>query len=447
MPIPIILPKFDPGHTRSEILQWLVGEGESVRAGDPLCEVETDKVNMEVEAPQDGTLAGIRYPVGSVAPATEVIAYLLLPGESTADLPGAPASAVAAAPAPSGSTAPPVDERKVAASPVAQRVAREKNLDLTGLTGSGVGGRIMRRDVEQQSSAPAGKTRATPAAKRLARAHGVDLAALAGSGPRGRVQAADVEAAAAAAIVPVEMPAPMPTPAVDAGQRTEKGQQTEKLSGMRKRIAERLQFSYQTAPHIYVEMPVDATALLTLRRDIEADGDALSMTALLVKACAWTLQRHPRLNATIDGEMITLWESVNIGVAVALDAGLIVPVIHQAESLGLGAVQARSADLIERARRGSLSPGEVTNGTFTISNLGMFGVSRFTAIINPPQVAILAVGRIDKIFVPDAHDQPVLRPQMTLTLAVDHRVVDGADAARFLVDLRKVLEQPVRLVW
>lgn len=439
MPIPIILPKFDPGHTRSEILQWLVGEGESVRAGDPLCEVETDKVNMEVEAPQDGTLAGILYPVGSVAPATEIIAYLLLPGESTADLPGAPASAVTAAPASSGATAPPVDERKVAASPVAQRVAREKNLDLTGLTGSGVGGRIMRRDVEQQSSAPAGKIRATPAAKRLARAHGVDLAALAGSGPRGRVQAADVEAAAA--VIPVETPAPVPPPVTDAGQRTEK------LSGMRKRIAERLQFSYQTAPHIYVEMPVDATALLALRRDIEADGDSLSMTALLVKACAWTLQRHPRLNATIDGEMITLWESVNIGVAVALDAGLIVPVIHDAAALGLGAVQGRSADLIERARRGSLSPGEVTNGTFTISNLGMFGVSRFTAIINPPQVAILAVGRIDKIFVPDAHDQPVLRPQMTLTLAVDHRVVDGADAARFLVDLRKVLEQPVRLVW
>ncbi len=180
---------------------------------------------------------------------------------------------------------------------------------------------------------------------------------------------------------------------------------------------------------------------------MKASGETASVTAVLVRACAWALKRHPRLNATLSGDELTFHSTPNIGIAVALEAGLIVPVIHAADKLGLVEIQARSRDLIERARDARLEPGEVSAGTFTISNLGMFGVSRFTAILNPPQVAILAVGRVSKQFVPDEHDQPVLRPMMNLVLSVDHRVIDGADAARFLDDLRKVLEQPLRLLW
>ena len=184
-----------------------------------------------------------------------------------------------------------------------------------------------------------------------------------------------------------------------------------------------------------------------MRQAMKAEGNAFSVTTLLVKVCAWVLRKHQRLNATLIDDVVTIHPAVNMGIAVALDQGLIVPVIHRAGQMGLGAIQATSADLIARARAGRLEPGDVSGGTFTISNLGMFGVSRFTAIINPPQVAILAVGGITRQFVPDENDQPVLRPMMNLVLSVDHRVVDGADAARFLDDLRKTLEQPLRLLW
>jgi pyruvate dehydrogenase E2 component (dihydrolipoamide acetyltransferase) len=265
-----------------------------------------------------------------------------------------------------------------------------------------------------------------------------------GSGPRGRIQAADVQTALhqqplSPTPLPGEGAQPQPTQA-DAPTLV-------KLEGMRKTIATRLQQSYQTAPHIFFDAQVDMTAIDALRAKIKARDEKLSVTAVVVKACAWALRRHPWLNATLDGEQIALWPTANIGVAVALDAGLIVPVVHHAERLGLAAIQAKVDELADRARRNTLHINDMVDGTFTVSNLGMYGVDRFTAIINPPQVGILAVGRTQRLFVPDEHEQPTLRSFMTITLSADHRVVDGAQAAHFLQDLRSVLEDPALLAW
>ncbi|MCB9450380.1 MAG: 2-oxo acid dehydrogenase subunit E2 [Anaerolineaceae bacterium] len=444
MPVEIILPKFGFTLETAEIVKWLKQDGDGVRAGDPVCEVTTDKVNMEVEAPEDGTVFGLLYPEGATVPVTEVIAYLLRPGEERpAMLPAAKAAALAATTAPvAAESAPVVAARDVAASPVAQRVAVSAHVDLSGVQGTGPNQRIMRRDVEAAMSAPAGvagKVRATPAARHLAEQNNFDLATVAGSGPHGRVQATDVQAALA-------KPAPLPA----APQPTVVGADTPqivKLEGMRRTIATRLQKSFQTAPHIFFDAQIDMTGIERLRQTLKARNEKLSVTAIVIKACALTLLRHPWLNATLDGDDIALWPSANIGMAVALDAGLIVPVIHHADALRLNEIQRQVDALAGRARNNTLQVNDMVDGTFTVSNLGMFGVDRFTAIINPPQVAILAVSRTMQQFVPDENGQPVLRSLMTITLSADHRVVDGALAANFLQDLRVILEEPALLAW
>jgi pyruvate dehydrogenase E2 component (dihydrolipoamide acetyltransferase) len=241
--------------------------------------------------------------------------------------------------------------------------------------------------------------------------------------------------------------------ALAAGDGGAKGDmpQAVRLEGMRKTIAARLQKSFQTAPHIFVEVSVDVRGIEALRARIKARGEKLSVTAILVRACAGALLRHPYVNATLtsapDGDTVALWPTANIGVAVALEDGLVVPVIHHAERGSLRAIQGTLDTLAERARTNSLHLNDVADGTFTISNLGMYGVDRFTAIINPPQVAILAVGRAIRQFVPDDDGKPVLQTTMALTLSADHRAVDGATAAKFLIDLKGVLEEPALMAW
>lgn len=464
MPVPIILPKFGFTLETADIVQWLKREGDSVRAGDPICEVTTDKVNMEVEAPEAGTLFGILYEAGATVPVTEVICYLLRPGEEMPpNLPVPPQHSAPdrredaeklsdAAANHAGSRA----ARTISATPVAQRVAEAAHLDLSQVQGSGPGNRIMRKDVESALEQAPGKVRATPAARHLAAQIGVDLTTLAGSGPRGRIQTADVQAAAAQQTyaAPLEA-APAAAAARDsaapdaaASLITAAGQPRKvRLEGMRRTIATRLQKSFQTAPHIFFDAQIDMSGIERLRTTVKARGEKLSVTAILVKACANVLLRHPWLNATLEDETINLWPTANIGVAVALDAGLIVPVVPNAERLALREIQGKVDDLAARARANALKISDMLDGTFTISNLGMYGVDRFTAIINPPQVGILAVGRSARQFVPDANDQPVLRTFMTVTLSADHRVVDGAQAAQFLQDLRGVLEEPSLLAW
>ncbi len=438
----VIMPKFSMTQETGTIITWLKEAGETVEKGDPIAEVETDKVNMEVEAPADGILAGLRYGPGDVVPVTEVIAYILAEGEALPEGEPPPAQPEAAPPT-SAQGAP------VSASPLAQRIAAAEGVDLADVPGTGPGGRVTRSDVERYLEAgerPAdgrgdhGRVRATPAARRIARESGVELAAVSGSGPRGRVQAADVAQQAAQVPPPDRLAPPPEAPAPEIIP----------LQGMRRTIAERMQASYQQAPHILFTRKIDMSAAIAFREFANQrtpEGDpTVSMTALIVQAVAWTLRQHPAVNAWFRHDQIERVPEVHIGVAVALEEELIVPVVHHADRKGLHQIGADVAGLAERARAGQLRPDDVTGGTFTVSNLGMFGIDHFTAIINPPQVAILAVGRIAKRFVPDENDQPVVRPLMTVTLAVDHRALDGAMAARFVTTLREALENPATLL-
>ncbi|MEW6504813.1 MAG: 2-oxo acid dehydrogenase subunit E2 [Chloroflexota bacterium] len=462
----VIMPKFGFTQETAEIVRWLKKEGDAVEAGDPIAEVTTDKVNMEVEAPASGILADLRYKEGDVVPVTEVICTILAPDEKWPS-PSAPATQAVQPAAPAveapDTTPQPVEEApsSVKATPLAERIAREMGVSLTEIQGSGPGGRITRSDVEAALSRKgAGKVRAVPAARRLAREAGVELSQVQGSGPAGRVQSADVQRFLA------EQPAARPSePAkpvevsesavvTPVQQPLQAGIQVLPLAGMRRTIAQRLQKSAQEAPHINLEIRVDVTRAEALRAKANQQrGEGLprvSLTAVLAKAVTWALKRHPYLNAWLQsssqGEQIVLIQQVNLGIAVALPEGLIVPVVRQAEEKGLLQLAEEMDDLTRRARENRLRPEEVMDGTFSISNLGMFGVERFTAIINPPQVAILAVGAVRKEVIADENDQVVIRPMLTLTLCADHRVVDGAVAAAFLRDVKTVLEDPQLMV-
>lgn len=453
----VILPKFGFTLESSRIVRWLVSEGDSVREGDPLCEVETDKVNMEVEATADGIVAGIQYPAGADVPVTNVICYILKPGETPDSIPapermGADA-AEAAASLPTPAQQPPTlaaqkaaNGAPINASPLAVRIAEEHGIDLASVVGSGAGGKITRADVEALIAKAHEKPRATPAARRLAAENAVDLRTVSGSGPRGRVQGADVAAVIAQkpAIAPASHPEPHPESTVTAPANDKR---VIKLEGMRRTIAARMQQSFQQAPHTFFEANIDTAGIDALRAKLKARGEKLSVTSMIVKACAWALKRHPYLNATLIGDEIILWSDCNIGVAVALENGLIVPVVRRADAKSLQTIQTEIDDLAARARSNSLRLNDLADGTFTVSNLGMYGIDRFTAIINPPQVAILAVGRAVRQFVPDDSGDPVAKSLVSLMLSADHRAVDGAQAAQFMADLRLALEDPVLLLW
>lgn len=462
----VIMPKFGFTQETAEIVRWLKKAGEPVEAGEPIAEVTTDKVNMEVEAPTSGILADLRYQEGDVVPVTEVIAYILAPGEQAPE-PAEVAQSGAPAPSVVETVASPAQEQSqmaVKATPLAERIAREAGLELQGIQGSGPSGKITRRDVEAVlSRQPRGKVRAVPAARRLAREAGVALTEVMGSGPDGRVQSADVQrylASRQAAAVettlaaPAKAPQPAPMTSVTVESIPPMAFQAVPLTGMRRTIAQRLQKSAQDAPHINLEIRVDVTQAEALRakanRQRSETQPKVSLTVVLAKACAWALKRNPYLNAwlqsTPQGEQILLLQQVNLGIAVALDEGLIVPVVRQAETKGLLQLAQEIEDLSQRARQNRLRPEEVADGTFTLSNLGMFGIERFTAIINPPQVAILAVGTVRKEVLADENDQVVIRPMLSLMLCADHRVVDGAVAAAFLRDLKTVLEDPQLMV-
>jgi len=432
MATPVIMPKIEMAQEKATVIEWLKKEGDQVEKGDPLLEVETDKVTMEVEAPASGTLAGLRGEPGDRIPVTETIAYVLEPGE---ELPGE-------VPVEEG---PPAAEavEEPQATPVARRLAEAEGVDLRRMEGTGPDGRITKSDVEAALEKPedtaaedvAGRVRATPAARRIAREEEVDLSAVSGSGPRGRVQADDVRAFSEAR---EEAPAP--------------AAEVVPLEGMRRTIAGRMTESYQTAPHITFTIEVDMGAFEEARARLNArarasDAPHVTVTALLVKTVAWALERHPWLNSTLQDEEIHLLQDVNVGVAVALEAGLIVPVVHHADEKGVSEIAAEVEDLTTRARENRLRPSDVAEGTFTVSNLGPFGIENFTAIINPPEAAILAVGTVRRRFVPDEAGNPVARPLMKMTLSADHRVVDGATAASFLRDLREALESPALLLW
>jgi pyruvate dehydrogenase E2 component (dihydrolipoamide acetyltransferase) len=489
MPTPVIMPKFEMAQETGTVARWIKGEGDVVAKGDVLLEVDTDKVTMEVEATAAGILSGITAPAGKVVPIGEPIAYILGPQDKQAPAP----SGQAPAKGPAQSPAPTVAPTGPKATPLAERIATANGVDLSGVPGTGPQGRVTREDVENalaksgngdQQKASDGKVRAVPAARRLARELNIDLAQVTGTGPEGRIQSSDVQSyrtshvadqqavTAASALLPPQAV----TPAVAAAQPAAPAEEAQPktaaapglgiavrrlvpLTNVRRTIAERMTASTREAPQFTVSVDVDMTRAQAFVEDLNvgagktgragaesrADGSApkITLTTFLVKACAWALAQYPAANAMFDpAGQIVEWADVNVGVAVAAEQGLLVPVIHNAGQLGIREIAARLAELAGRAREGRLRLEDIQGGTFTLSNLGMFGIDRFEAILNPPQAAILAVGRVAKRAMVTADDQIKVLPMASLTLTADHRVLDGAGGAQFLALIQKVLEHP-----
>lgn len=451
------MPALGMAQETGTLLTWHKREGDTVNKGELLMTVATDKTDVEIEAPASGVLRGVTLKEGEDAPVGQVIAWLLAAGEA---IPGAKQNGPAAPPTPAAPAAQPAaaPTASLPATPVAARMAAEHGIDLRLIKASG--DRIQKEDVlaylaEQDkpaqpatSSTGNGKVLASPKARRLATEQGVDLASLTGSGPDGAIIAADVLAAAQAkpiAAPVVAEPAPisqslnLPSPVSQAAEAIP-------MSRPWRIMAQRLQQSWTTVPHFYLERDVNASALGQWRKALQARSSTkITYSDLMVKTVAAALRKHPRLNASWQNEQIIGNAEINVGLAVAVEDGLLVPVVHNADRLGLAEIAARRIDLVEKAQNGKLPPADLTNGTFTISNLGMFGVERFNAIVNPPQAAILAVGAIVERVVP-VNGQPAVQPMMTLTLSCDHRIVDGARAAQFLQTLVGYLEDPLSIL-
>jgi pyruvate dehydrogenase E2 component (dihydrolipoamide acetyltransferase) len=429
----VIMPKFGFTQEESEIIEWLKKEGETVEKGDPIATVSTDKLSMEVEAPESGILSGVRYKAGDIVPVTKIIAFILQPGESLPEIQDSIEPSQAAE-----KTIKPEPDAGGNATPVALRMMQDAGVAATAIQGTGADGKITKTDVEeyltqQTTGKSAGKVAATPAARRVAAESDTELASITGSGPKGRIQEVDVRKAVSSTPQSISIHAPAEVTRIP-------------LKGVRRIIAENMARSMREAPHMTLQIDVNMNAAAELReltaRKINSMIQKFTYTALLTKVVAWALVLHPKLNSRLEENEIVLLPYVHMGVAVAVPEGLIVPVIKNADQKGTYQISDELRDITERARGNKLVPDDLEGGTFTISNLGMYGIDRFTAIINPPQTAILAVGNIVDRFVPDENKNPVLKPIMTITASADHRVVDGAEVAEFLADVKKGLENP-----
>ncbi len=413
----VIMPALGMAQETGTLLQWLKSPGDTVAKGEPLMEVETDKANVEVEAPASGILSNVSAQPGDVIPVGQTIALIVAPGETTAK------DGQGSAPKP------------IAATPLAQRVAAEHNVDLSQIKPKG--DRIQKDDVldfVHAKSQGDGRRLASPKARRLAQERGLDLSVIAGSGPAGAVLAADVIAAQA--------PAPIAVAPIEAAVAPE----TLGVSRIWRVMAERVSQAWTTIPHFYLLREVNAARLIAWRDDVQKRlTEKITYTDLLVKLTAAALRQHSRLNASWQKDAIVLNADIHIGLATAVAEGLIVPVIHHADQLNLSQLAGQRTELIAKAQANKLSLDDLTGGTFTISNLGMYGVDAFNAIINPPQAAILAVSRIADRVVP-LNGQPAVQPMMTFSLSCDHRVVDGARGAQFLQTLAELVEDPLRLL-
>jgi pyruvate dehydrogenase E2 component (dihydrolipoamide acetyltransferase) len=445
MPTNVIMPALELAQESGKVLRWLKAPGDRVQKGEPLVEIETDKITTEIEAPGSGILRDVTAREGEVVPVGQTIAVI---GEEVGAAAGrgtAVAVTAGAGPAPraDGATA-------VKASPLARKIAEQHGVDLAQVKASG--GTIQKADVlayvESRKTAPAGNgsgarlAPASPKARRLAAERGLDIGALLGSGPGGAVLAADVTAAARPA---AQVPAPSVAVAPSA-PRVEAPSGAPGVSNVWRIMAERMTASWTTAPHFYLVREVNVNRLTTWRERASKQTSArITYTDLLVKLVASTLVRHPAVSASWKDGAIVRHAEVNIGLAVAIDDGLIVPVIHRADTLSLTEIATRREDVVTRGQAGKLRPADIQGGVFTISNLGMYGVDAFNAIVNPPQAAILAVGRIaDRVVA--VNGQPAVQPTMVLTLSCDHRALDGARAAQFLSTLAELVEEPLALL-
>ncbi len=445
MPTTVIMPALELAQETGKVIKWLKNPGDAVTKGEPIVEIETDKVTVEIEAPAAGVLRDVTAQPGDVVPVGKTIALIFAAGEAGGAASPAPAAAPARAMATPSPAAPvgqsPAAASGVRASPLARKLAEQHGVDLASIKTPS--GRVEKADVmayveSQKPSAGNGTAgriaAASPKARRLAAERGMDLRALQGSGPGGAVLAADIPAAAPAAQRAVAAPTAQ-RPAAAAG-----------VSNVWRIMAERMTASWTSAPHFYLVREVTVSRLVTWReRASKQTGVRITYTDLLVRLVAATLAQHPRVNGSWKDGTIVQHAEINIGLAVALDDGLVVPVLHRADTLSLAEIAARREDLVTRAQAGKLRPADIQGGSFTISNLGMYGVDAFNAIVNPPQAAILAVGRIaDRVVA--VGGQPAVQPTMVLTLSCDHRALDGARAAQFLGVLAEVVEEPLTLL-
>lgn len=446
----VIMPKQGLMMEEGTITSWLKKEGEAVTAGEPLFEMETDKLTITMDAEASGTLLKILHPEGDVVPITQPIAVLGEPGEDVSALVGgdaAPAQAAApaeAAPTPAAEApAAPAVERapgeRVFSSPRARLRAEENGVDIAAVPGSGPDGLVIERDVNAYM---ANKPAVTPLAANIAKAQGVDLSGVTGSGSNGKIKVFDLPGGS-----PAAAPAAQESPAAVQQSR---GTHTEKMSGMRKAISRNMLASKETNAQTNHRIKVDMTAAIALRKQYKDLGIKISYNDIIVRACAKALADMPIVNASVEGDSILYHDYVNVGTAVSVPGGLIVPVIKDADIIGLSGIAARSAALIEKAREGRLTDADYHGGTFTVSSLGMFDLDDFVAIINPPESAILAVGKIAKtpVVVTDeeGEDAIVIKSMCALCLSYDHRIIDGAEAAKFLQKVKNYLQNPILLI-
>ncbi len=434
MSINILMPALSPTMTEGKLAKWHVNVGDAVKSGQVICEIETDKATMEVEAVDEGKVGQIVVPEGTEGvKVNAVIAILLEEGESEVPKGAAPAPApTAAAPAAAAAPAKPAPAAAPAAAPAPKPAGAPSPQPVTMPSG----GRIF----------------ASPLAKRIAADKGLDLATLKGSGPNGRIVKVDVEAAKPGAAAPKPAAAPAPRPAPPAGAQpvfVAPGDTRVPHTSIRKVIARRMLESKQTVPHFYLTVDLEIDALLAARQAINAvaekKGTKVSVNDMVIKACAKALRDHPECNASWTEEEMIQYGAVDISVAGATDRGLITPIVRNADLKGLAQIATEMKDLAARAKTGKLKLEEFQGGGFTISNLGMFGINSFAAIINPPQAMILAIGMGEERAVV-RKGQVVARNMMSCTLAVDHRVVDGAMGAQFLQTLRAYVEQPASML-
>lgn len=442
----VILPALGMSQDTGKILQWFKREGDHVAKGEPLVEVETDKAAVEIEAPAEGVLARVSASAGEDVPVGQVIAAILsgdevVPGNAPRSTPEtAPRAALSTSVIPAGGSS----QTPIVASPLATRIANEHHLDLRQVRTDGR--RIQKADVlsylqSQAQSAQNGARLqpASPKARRLAAEQGIDLAEISGSGPGGAVLAADVLASAPPAL-------PASARAQEAPETNAGVSQELSLGTIWRVMAQHTTQSWTSVPHFYLMREVNVTRMIAWREQaVKQGGEKVTYTDLLVKVVAAALRKHPRVNASWRDGKVTQHVDIHVGLAVAIEDGLVVPVIRHADTLGLATIAQQRKELVQKAQARKLRPQDISDGTFTISNLGMYGVDAFNAIISEPQAAILAVGRIAERVVP-VNGQPAVQPMIVLTLSCDHRVIDGARGAQFLETLVAFIEEPLGLL-
>ena len=459
----VIMPQLGLTATEGTVVKWLKQEGDKVKKAQPLVEVQTDKVNFEVEAPEEGILLKIVAPEGTIVPVTNLLGWIGEPIEGdrensqSGDLAtpqGATANGTAVLNAPREQAFP-------KSSPAARKLAREHGIELAEITGTGPRGRIVAEDVQRLIEKDLGiplveeEVRASPLARNLAKGLGIDLSTVTGTGPRAAITKEDVELAArmpkteargAAQLSQTTQPSPRPT----MPKESDLASTSVSLIGLRRTIAQRMALSAQTVARVTLTTEADVTELAKMRdylvRESEKrHGIRISYTDLIIMAAARALRQHPMMNARLLQDEIQLLDEVNIGIAVAVPQGLIVPVVHNVDAKGLISIARETMEKAERARAGDLTPDDVAGGTFTVTNLGIYEIDAFTPIVNVPETGILGVGRIN--------EKPIVfegeitkRAMMFLSLSFDHRVIDGAPAADFLCSLKHTLENPCVLL-